>query len=58
MGSDPKTSVVDPQCAVHGTRNLFVVGGASFVGSGAVHPTLTMTALALRAADLILGQLA
>jgi choline dehydrogenase-like flavoprotein len=58
MGSDPKSSVVDPQLRVHGSPNLFVVGGASFVGcSGAVHPTLTMTALAIRASDFILDQL-
>jgi glucose dehydrogenase len=53
MGTDPATSVVDPHTLVHGMPNLFVVGGASFVGSGAVHPTLTMTALALRTADYI-----
>jgi choline dehydrogenase-like flavoprotein len=57
MGTDPKSSVVDPRCAVHGMKNLVVVGGASFVGSGAVHPTLTMAALALRAADYIMAEL-
>jgi glucose dehydrogenase len=57
MAGDPAHGVIDPYCRVHGTSNLFVVGGSSFVGgSGAVHPTLTMTALAIRTADYILDQ--
>jgi hypothetical protein len=56
MGMGQADSVVDADCRVHGSANLFVVGGASFVGgSGAVHPTLTMAALAVRAADHITG---
>jgi choline dehydrogenase-like flavoprotein len=58
MGTDAKDSVVDVQCRVHGSPNLFVVGGAAFVGgSGAVHPTLTMAALAIRAADFMMREL-
>jgi choline dehydrogenase-like flavoprotein len=58
MGGDRATSVIDANLAVHGSPNLLVVGGASFVGcSGAVHPTLTMAALALRASDLIADHL-
>jgi choline dehydrogenase-like flavoprotein len=54
MGVDPLDSVTDPWCRVHGSPNLFVVGAANFPGtSGAVHPTLTLTALAIRAADAI-----
>lgn len=54
MGTDPRESVTDPWCRVHGSPNLFVVGAACFAGSsGAVHPTLTLTALAIRAADVI-----
>lgn len=57
MGTDPRRSVVDPNGAVHGVQNLIVAGGSTFPGgSGAVHPTLTMTALALRAADYILAR--
>jgi choline dehydrogenase-like flavoprotein len=54
MGADAAVSVTDEIGRVHGTTNLFVGGGAIFVGgSGAVQPTLTMTALALRTADYI-----
>lgn len=58
MGLDPARSVTDAQGCVHGSPNLLVVGGASFSGgSGAVHPTLTMVALAIRASDYILDRL-
>lgn len=51
MGVDPRTSVLDAHGRIHGSDNLFVLGGASFTtASGAIHPTLTMTALAIRAA--------
>lgn len=56
MGVDPRDSVVDRFGKVHGTPNLFVVGGSNFVGTSAVHPTLTMVALAIRAADYIVKQ--
>jgi choline dehydrogenase-like flavoprotein len=56
MGADPKTSVVDSFGKVHGVANLFVAGGSTFVGgSGGVHPTLTMSALALRTADYLVN---
>lgn len=50
FGDDPDSGVVDPHCRVHGTRGLYVAGGALFPGSGTVNPTLTMVALALRLA--------
>lgn len=54
MGSGVRDSVTDAWCRVHDSPNLYVVGSANFGGtSGAVHPTLTLTALALRAADAI-----
>jgi choline dehydrogenase-like flavoprotein len=54
MGQTVWDSVVDPFGKLHGSPNLFVVGGGNFVGtSGAVNPTLTMVALALRTADFI-----
>lgn len=59
MGTSPADSVVDPHCRVHGSPNLYVVGAAAFRGgSGAVHPTLTIAALAIRAADRLLEALA
>lgn len=51
MGSDPRTSVVDAQLNVHGTRNLFVAGSAAFVTAGVGSPTLALTALSIRLAD-------
>jgi choline dehydrogenase-like flavoprotein len=52
MGNDPKTSVVNADHRAHDVRNLFIVDGSSFVTSGAA-PTLTIQALAFRAADRI-----
>ncbi len=51
MGRDPKTSVVDPYGRSHDVPNLFIVDGSVMVTSGAVNPTATIAALALRAAE-------
>ena len=53
MGDDPATSVVDRWGQAHDTDNLFVIDGSAFVTSGAVNPTPTIQALALRTADYI-----
>jgi choline dehydrogenase-like flavoprotein len=53
MGTNPKNSVVDGNHKVHGIDNLFLVDGSSFTTCGAVNPTSTIGALALRAADII-----
>ncbi|WP_374544786.1 GMC family oxidoreductase [Rhodoblastus sp.] len=53
MGTDAKTSVVDPELRAHDYKNLFIVGGATFPTSGVLPPTLTIAALALRAAETI-----
>jgi choline dehydrogenase-like flavoprotein len=50
MGVDPRTSVVDANCRVHGVRNLFIAGSAVFPTSSQANPTLTIVALALRLA--------
>ncbi len=57
MGNDPRTSVVDKFHRAHDVPNLFIVDGSSFVTSGRGQPTLTIQALAFRAADHI-GQFA
>ena len=57
MGANPRTSVVDPNLRVHGTRNLFVAGSSVFVTSGAANPTLTLTALTFRLSDHLRSQL-
>jgi choline dehydrogenase-like flavoprotein len=50
MGSDPRASVVDADCRVHGVHNLFVAGSATFPTSSQANPTLTVVALSLRLA--------
>jgi len=57
MGSDPKSSVVDSQCRSHDHPNLFIVGSSVFPTVGSPNPTLTLAALALRAAQDIAKQL-
>lgn len=52
MGNDPQTSVVNASHRAHDVPNLFIVDGSSFVTSGRGQPTLTIQALAFRAADL------
>ena len=54
MGRGPSESVVDSFGRVHGSPNVFVVGSSTFPGSGAVNPTLTIVALAMRTADHLL----
>jgi len=53
MGKDPRTSVVNADHRAHDVRNLFIVDGSSFVTSGRGQPTMTIQALAFRAADRI-----
>ena len=55
MGLDPETSVCDRWGRTHGVPNLFVADGSLFVTAGAVNPTHTLQALALRLADHIAG---
>lgn len=52
MGKDPKRSVVNADHRAHDVRNLFIIDGSSVVTSGPA-PTLTIQALAFRAADRI-----
>ena len=53
MGNDPETSVVDRDHRSHDVPNLFICDGSSFVTSGRGQPTMTIMALAFRAADKI-----
>lgn len=48
MSINPANGVTDSNLHVHGTDNLFVCSNAVFPNIGAVNPTLTLTALALR----------
>jgi choline dehydrogenase-like flavoprotein len=51
MGTDPQTSVVDGYGQAHDVPNLYIIDGSVFVTSGAVNPTSTISALALRATE-------
>jgi choline dehydrogenase-like flavoprotein len=51
MGNDPSKSVVNKYHRAHDVPNLFIVDGSSFVTGGRNHPTMTISALAYRAAD-------
>ena len=53
MGSDPARAAVDPECRAFDHPNLFVVDASVLPTSAAVNPSLTVAALALRAADRV-----
>jgi choline dehydrogenase-like flavoprotein len=53
LGTDPKTSVINPDHRTHDVKNLFLCDGSSLVTSGRGQPTMTIMALAFRAADRI-----
>ncbi len=51
MGTDPTESVVNPQLRTHDLDNCWIVGSSVFPTGGAMNPTLTIAALAVRAAE-------
>jgi choline dehydrogenase-like flavoprotein len=53
FGTDPATSVLDVQCRAHDLDNLYVVDSSFMPSVGAVNPTLTIIANALRVGDHI-----
>jgi len=53
MGTDPTASVVDAWHRSHDVPNLFICDGSSMVTSGRGQPTMTIQALAFRAAEHI-----
>jgi choline dehydrogenase-like flavoprotein len=57
MGTDPRASVVDTDLRAHDVPNLYLVGGGCFPTAGASPPTLTIAALAIRAAGHIAARL-
>jgi len=57
MGIDPNTSVVDINCKTHEIDNLYIVDGSFFPSSGAVNPSLTIMANALRVGDHLLNKI-
>lgn len=57
MGADPDACVVAGDGRMHGTDNIRIVDGSVFASAGAVNPTPTLQAVALRAADALRGEL-
>lgn len=57
FGNDPKSAVLDTWCRAYDLENLYVVDASFFPTSGAVNPSLTIVAQALRAAEHIRNQL-
>jgi choline dehydrogenase-like flavoprotein len=57
FGDDPATSVLDRDCKAHELDNLYVVDTSFFVSIGAVNPSLTAIANALRVGDHIARRL-
>jgi choline dehydrogenase-like flavoprotein len=51
FGTDPSSSVLDLDCRAHELDNLYVVDASFFPCSGAVNPSLTIMANALRVGD-------
>ncbi len=58
FGTDPATSVLDVNCKAHELDNLYVVDTSFFPSIGAVNPSLTAIANALRVGDHLLQRFA
>ena len=57
FGTDPEHSVLDANCKAHELDNLYVVDTSFFPSIGAVNPSLTAIANALRVGDHLLQRL-
>ncbi|MFE6955188.1 GMC oxidoreductase [Streptomyces sp. NPDC057696] len=57
FGDDPKSSALDVNCKAHDLDNLYVVDTSFFPSIGAVNPSLTAIANALRVGDHITARL-
>jgi choline dehydrogenase-like flavoprotein len=53
FGTDPRTSVLDVHCRAHDLDNVYAVDSSFMVSVGAVNPSLTIIANALRVADYL-----
>jgi len=54
MGTDPGTSVIDPEFRLHGYKNIFSADSSIFPNAPGINPSLTIMALSKKAADSIL----
>jgi len=52
MGQDAATSVVDAGCRMHALGNVWALGAGAFPSASPANPTLTLSALSLRAGRL------
>ncbi|HEY2276654.1 MAG TPA: GMC family oxidoreductase [Steroidobacteraceae bacterium] len=57
MGADPRVSVTNQWCQTWDVPNLFITDGAVFPSNADKNPTLTIMAIAWRAADHILERM-
>jgi choline dehydrogenase-like flavoprotein len=57
FGHDPKSSVLDLDCKAHELDNLYVVDASFFPSVGAVNPSLTIIANALRVGEHLRARL-
>jgi choline dehydrogenase-like flavoprotein len=57
FGEDPTKSVLDLNCRAHDLDNLYVVDAAFFPSCGAVNPSLTIVANAIRVADHLIERM-
>lgn len=58
MAADDRTGVVDADCRVFGTQNLFIGGSSVFATTGHCNPTYTLVQLAGRLGDHLAAWLA
>jgi len=56
MAHNAREGVVDRDCRVFGSSNLFLAGSAVFPTSGQANPTLSALALAVRTAGIVAGE--
>ena len=57
MGNDEDQSFVSAEGRCHAINNLLVIDGSVFPSAGAINPTPTLQAFALRCADALLDTL-
>jgi choline dehydrogenase-like flavoprotein len=53
MGNDPDRHVVDHQMKVRGVSGLLALGSGAFTTTSPANPSLTISALSLRAARML-----
>jgi choline dehydrogenase-like flavoprotein len=58
MSDDPKQGVVDKNCKLHDSPNLYIASSSVFPTGGWANPTITIMALARRLGDHLQDQLA